>query len=173
MERIKKLIKMKYKFGLLGKNIGYSFSKKFFTEKFKLENLPHTYENFDIENIEDLPILLNDTIEDLKGFNVTIPYKKSVFKYLDEVDTIAEKIGAVNTVKIVDKTYLKGYNTDYYGFLNSLKPILEKQHKTAIILGNGGATKAIKYTLTKLKIDFIVVSRNNQNKNTITYSDLT
>ncbi|MCF6350411.1 MAG: shikimate dehydrogenase [Flavobacteriaceae bacterium] len=163
---------MKCKFGLLGKNIAYSFSKKHFTEKFRLENLSCIYENFDIDNMEKLPAFLK-SIKNLKGFNVTIPYKESIFKYLDEIDVTAVKIGAVNTVKVINKIYLKGYNTDYYGFINSLKPLLEKQHKTAIILGNGGATKAVKYALTKLNIDFIVVSRNCQDENTISYTSLT
>ncbi len=163
----------KYKFGLLGKNISYSFSKKYFTDKFKNENFSYQYDNFDIDNILELPMFLNDSINDLIGFNVTIPYKEEIFKYLDEVDEIAEKIGAVNTVTIVDGTYLKGSNTDCYGFLNSIKPLLQTHHKFALILGNGGATKAIKYALESLNIEYLVVSRNSIGNNIITYSDIT
>lgn len=164
--------KKKYEFGLLGKNISYSFSKKYFSAKFKNENLSYQYNNFDIENISELPLLLNDIINDLIGFNITIPYKEEIFKYLDEVDEIAKKIGAVNTVTVVDGTYLKGSNTDYYGFLNSIKPLLQTHHKFALILGNGGATKAIKFALESINIDYIVVSRNSIDDGIIAYSDI-
>ncbi len=163
----------KYKLGLLGKNIDYSFSKKYFSAKFMEEKLSYQYDNFDIENISELPFFLNDVINDLIGFNVTIPYKEEIFEYLDEVDEIAEKIGAVNTVTVVDGTYLKGSNTDYYGFLNAIKPLLQAHHKFALILGNGGATKAIKFALESLNMDYIVVSRNTFGDNIIAYSDIT
>ena len=104
-------------FGLLGKNISYSFSKKYFTDKFnQLGLLDHSYENFDMESIDNFPIVLNENIDNLKGLNVTIPYKEDVFKYLDELDEEAEEIGAVNTIKILDGYRLKGFNTDVYGF---------------------------------------------------------
>ena len=163
---------MKNQYGLIGKNISYSFSKKYFTKKFKKENLPHEYLNFDLETIDDLPEILSNYIDFLKGLNVTIPYKQSIFKYLDEVDTEAEKIGAVNTIKIIDKYYLKGYNTDVYGFEKSLTPLLKKHHKKALIFGSGGASKAIRFVLKKLQIPFTVVSRNPA-KNQLSYTDLT
>lgn len=163
---------MKNTFGLLGKNIDYSFSKKFFTEKFKKENLPHQYLNFDINHIDDLSLILNEHIKLLKGFNVTIPYKEEIHKYLDQIDDVAKEIGAINTVKIIDNSFLKGYNTDFYGFTESIKPLLKKHHKTALILGNGGATKAIKYSLKILNIPFIIVSRNPTDKTMITYNEL-
>ncbi len=158
-------------YGLIGKNISYSFSKRWFTEKFTKENLPYSYENFDIDSIEVLPEVLSDNIQILKGLNVTIPYKEEVLKYLDEIDDQAEKIGAVNTINIVDKYYLKGYNTDVYGFENSIKPLLKRHHKRALIFGSGGASKAVKYVLNKLSIPFTVVSRN-PSKTQILYKDL-
>ena len=163
---------MEKTFGLLGKNISYSFSKNYFTNKFKTEKLPYSYQNFDLDTIEELPEVLSNHIENLKGLNVTIPYKETIFKYLDEIDEEAQKIGAVNTIKIIDKYYLKGYNTDIYGFEHSLLPLLKKHHNSALIFGTGGASKAIKYVLKKLKIPFKVVSRNPILEQ-LSYSDLT
>jgi len=158
-------------FGLLGRNIAYSFSKKYFTNKFKKENLPHQYQNIDIENIEDLLDFLANNIEKLKGFNVTIPYKEAIFKYLDEIDAVAEEIQAVNCVKIIDKHYLKGFNTDAYGFEKSIKPLLQSHHKKALILGTGGASKAVAFTLKKLDIEYKFVSRNPK-ENQLSYDGL-
>ena len=160
-------------FGLLGKNISYSFSKKYFTEKFKelqLEN--YSYKNFDLQKIEDFPMILNENIEFIKGFNVTIPYKEEIFKYLDEVDADAKTIGAVNTIKVLDGYRLKGFNTDVFGFENSLKPLLKGFEKQALILGPGGASKAVAFILGKLNIDYKFVSRNSKNKNSISYQEL-
>jgi len=161
------------KFGLLGKNISYSFSKKYFTKKFaqlKLENC--TYANFDIPFIEEFPIILNENIAYLKGVNVTIPFKEKVFKYLDEIDADAEKIGAVNTIKILDDYKLKGYNTDVYGFENSLKPLLQSHVKNALILGTGGASKAVAFVLEKMNITYKFVSRSPKNEYSISYDDI-
>ena len=158
-------------FGLLGRNIAYSFSKKYFTAKFKKESLPHQYQNIDIENIDDLLDFLANNIEDLKGFNVTIPYKEAIFKYLDEIDAVAEEIQAVNCVKIIDKHYLKGFNTDAYGFEKSIKPLLQSHHKKALILGTGGASKAVAFTLKKLDIEYKFVSRNPK-ENQLSYDGL-
>ena len=140
-------------FGLLGKNISYSFSKKYFTEKFKDLQLEHcSYRNFDLQKIEDFPLILNENMDQLKGFNITIPYKEEIFQYLDEVDADAETIGAVNTIKILENSRLKGFNTDAYGFENSLKSLLPEHVKQALILGTGGASKAIAFVLNKLNI---------------------
>jgi len=158
-------------YGLLGKNISYSFSKKYFTYKFNEANLDCTYKNFDLNSINELPEILDANIDYLKGFNVTTPYKETIFNYLDEVNQVAKEIGAVNCVKIIDKYYLKGYNTDAYGFGNSLKPLLKKQHKKALILGTGGASKAVAFVLKKLGIDFKFVSRNPVEKQ-ISYINL-
>jgi shikimate dehydrogenase len=158
-------------FGLVGKDISYSFSKKYFTDKFTLEKHNHQYINIDLTIIDDLLDFLANNIENLKGFNVTIPYKEAIFKYLDEIDYEAQQIGAVNCVKIIDKQFLKGFNTDIYGFEKSILPLLEKHHTKALILGTGGASKAVAYTLRKLKIDYKFVSRNPKD-NQFSYQNL-
>ncbi|MCD6543463.1 MAG: shikimate dehydrogenase [Flavobacteriaceae bacterium] len=163
----------KKQFGLLGKNISYSFSKKYFTEKFKnlqLEN--YSYKNFDLQQIDDFLLILNENMDELKGLNVTIPYKEEVFKYLDELDEDAKTIGAVNTIKVIDDHRLKGFNTDAYGFENSLKPLLQGNEKHALILGTGGASKAVAFVLNKLKISFNFVSRVPKKNNSISYNQL-
>jgi len=148
------------KFGIIGKNISYSFSRKYFLEKFKKMGLDnYQYYNFDIPEIEEFPFLLYHREDEFKGLNVTIPYKEAIIKYLDEVDDEAQKIGAVNTVKITNENKLVGYNTDVFGFQKSIEPLLKSHHKKALILGTGGASKAIAYVLKKLNIDFKSVSR--------------
>jgi len=163
--------KSKLKFGLVGKNISYSFSRGYFADKFNSEELPHTYENIDIQSIDELLPIIKHT-KNLKGLNVTIPYKEAIIPFLDKLNKRAQEIGAVNTIKITKKGKLKGYNTDYYGFLNSLKPHLKKHHKKALILGTGGASKAIAYALKKLNIDFQYVSRSKKDGVKYLYSDL-
>ncbi|MEH6764575.1 MAG: shikimate dehydrogenase [Aequorivita antarctica] len=158
------------KFGLIGKNIGYSFSKSFFSEKFEKEGLPHSYENFDIPSIAFFPNIISETPY-LKGLNVTIPYKEKVIALVDNLDEEAKKIGAVNTIKISEDNKLKGYNTDHYGFQKSLEAFLPLQKKTALVLGTGGASKAVAYALEKLGFDFKFVSRN-KSSNTIEYTAL-
>ncbi|MDO6624008.1 shikimate dehydrogenase [Oceanihabitans sp. 1_MG-2023] len=160
------------KFGLIGKNIDYSFSQSYFAEKFKTEKITDaSYQNFDLESITDFPSLLKDT--SIKGFNITIPYKELIIKYVDKLDKNAEKIGAINTIKFTKKGKLKGYNTDYYGFKKSLSPHLKPHHKTALILGTGGASKAIAFALQKLDITYTYVSRNATKENQISYQQLT
>lgn len=159
------------KYGLIGKNISYSFSKQYFTDKFKQENLPNfSYENFDISDINQLQSIVAETLY-LKGLNVTIPYKESVFPFLDKIDKKALAIGAVNTIKITKKQKLKGYNTDYYGFKKAIKPYLKPHHKKALILGTGGASKAVAYALHTLEIEYKFVSRNPKTKQ-LSYEDL-
>ncbi len=159
------------KYGLIGKNISYSFSKKYFTEKFEKENLLNfSYENFDISDISELQSIVAETLY-LKGLNVTIPYKESVFPFLDKINKKALAIGAVNTIKITKNQKLKGYNTDSYGFKKSLKPHLKSHHKKALILGTGGASKAVSYTLHQLEIEYKFVSRN-PNSEQLSYEDL-
>ncbi len=157
--------------GLIGKHISYSFSKGYFTAKFEAEQLPFTYENFDLDTIAEFPKLLEDHTN-IAGFNVTIPYKEAIIPYLDKLSKKAKKIGAVNTITIDKKGHLKGYNTDCYGFEKSLKPYLKKHHKKALILGTGGASKAIAFTLKKRNIKFDYVSRTKKNKVRFTYDDL-
>jgi shikimate dehydrogenase len=159
-------------FGLLGKNIAYSFSRGYFTEKFKELNLKkHKYVNFDLQNIEDFPTAIEEN-KNLKGMNVTIPYKEDVMPFLNKLDETAEEIGAVNTIKFTKRGDLKGYNTDVVGFESSIIPLLQKHHKNALILGTGGASKAIAYALKKNKIKFKFVSRNPEGKKQISYESL-
>lgn len=160
----------KSRFGLVGKHISYSFSKGYFTQKFKeLAQDNYSYENFDLAQIEDFRdlVLLN---KNLKGLNVTIPYKEEVIQYLDELHPKAKKIGAVNTIKFTKKG-LKGYNTDIYGFKESIKPYIKKHHKKALILGTGGASKAVAFVFGELGIKYSYVSRNPK-KNQLGYADL-
>ena len=161
------------KLGLLGKNIGYSFSKNYFSTQFKNQNLENqfSYENFDIDTIEEFTLVLKQNPE-LIGLNVTIPYKESVIPFLDELSNNAKQIGAVNTIKISKNGKLFGDNTDFYGFTKSLKPLLNPNRKKALILGTGGAAKAICFGLQQLNIDYTIVSRI-ATENTITYSQIT
>jgi len=165
-------INKRYKFGLIGKNISYSFSKKYFTEKFKKLGLnTFKYHNYDLPEIDEFPFVLYQREDDFIGFNVTIPYKESIIKYLDKVEEEAQMIGAVNTIKVTSENKLIGYNTDVYGFQKSIKPILKQHHKKALILGTGGASKAISYALNKLEIENKFVSRKELENNFL-YSDL-
>ena len=160
------------KFGLLGKNISYSFSKSYFEEKFAILGLPHTYDNFDMDSISEFPSILKNN-PDLVGLNVTIPYKEQIIPLLDEISEKAKDIGAVNTISISKSGHLKGYNTDYYGFKKSIEPLLKPHHKNALILGTGGASKAIAYTLKELNILFDFVSRTSNDKSKFNYNELT
>jgi len=158
-------------FGLVGRNISYSFSAGYFKKKFEklgLEN--HTYRNFDIDDIDELPYLIKNT-KNLAGLNVTIPYKEEVLPLLSKLSKNAKVIGAVNTIVLTKKGKLKGYNTDYFGFKKSLQPLLKKRHKKALILGTGGAAKAVAFALRKLKIEYDFVSRSG-NEEYYGYTDL-
>ncbi|MBQ0787674.1 MAG: shikimate dehydrogenase [Oceanihabitans sp.] len=160
------------KFGLIGKNIDYSFSQSYFAAKFKAEKITDaTYQNFDLESISDFPTLLEDI--HIKGLNITIPYKEVIIPYVDKLDKNARKIGAINTIKFTKKGKLKGYNTDYYGFKNAILPHLKAQHTSALVLGTGGASKAIAYALKKLNITYTYVSRSATKENQISYEQLT
>ena len=162
-----------HKLGLIGKNISYSFSKAYFKNKFEKEQITNVaYENFDIENIELFPSIIQNT-KGIKGFNVTIPYKEAIIPFLDDLDETAKKIGAVNTIKISENKQLIGYNTDCYGFKNSLKPLLRPHHKMALILGTGGASKAVAFSLKELNIRYYFVSRASKNGVDFTYDSLT
>ncbi|HEY0262156.1 MAG TPA: shikimate dehydrogenase, partial [Chitinophagales bacterium] len=149
-------------FGLIGKALGHSFSKNYFTEKFQREKLPFQYDLFELKTIDEFPALLRENAM-LRGLNVTIPYKTQIIPFLDELDEEAEKIGAVNTIKFTNgKT--KGFNTDVFGFEKSLHSFFPAtRNKTALIFGTGGASLAAKFVLEKngFKVDF--VSRSNAN----------
>lgn len=170
--------KIKRQFGLIGFPLTHSFSKKYFSDKFEREGIEDChYELFPLKTIDELPSLIK-SCPHLVGLNVTIPYKQKVFQYLNEVDEEAEKVGAVNTIKIQNGR-LKGYNTDVYGFEKSLIHLLkiDSDHKEnsfpkkALILGTGGAAKAVAHVLKKLNIDISFVSRTI-NKGDLTYSEL-
>jgi shikimate dehydrogenase len=158
--------------GLIGKDISYSFSRGYFKTKFEAQNLPFTYENFDLQHISEFKQLITQNNK-IVGFNVTIPYKEVIIPYLDSLNKKAKKIGAVNTITIDKNGKLKGYNTDCYGFKKSIQPFLKPHHKKALILGTGGASKAIAYTLKKLNIKFEYVSRANKKGVKFTYETLT
>ncbi|MGQ2982674.1 shikimate dehydrogenase family protein [Flavobacterium sp.] len=159
-------------YGLVGRNISYSFSAGYFNKKFsekeKLKNCVYT--NFDIKYISELPEIVKNTPK-LKGLNVTIPYKEEVIPLLDSLSGTAKIIGAVNTVKISRDGKLKGYNTDHYGFRKALEPLLNTDHTKALILGTGGASKAVAYALRKMKIEYDFVSRNGD-ETIFSYEDL-
>lgn len=147
-------------FGLIGKSLSHSFSKSYLEEKFIKEHKSNfQYTNFDLENLDSFPELIEKY--KLSGLNVTKPYKESVIQFLNELDITAKEIGAVNCIKITQKNntpYLIGFNTDYYGFAQSIKPFLEPIHQKALILGTGGASKAIAYALKNIGVDFYYVT---------------
>lgn len=158
------------KFGLIGFPLSHSFSKKYFTEKFLRESiLDVSYELFPIENIVLLPDLLRSEPM-LRGLNITIPYKQQVMPFLDEVSVVVKEINACNCIKI-ENGKLIGYNTDVIGFEISLKKKLKPHHKKALILGTGGAAKAVEFVLRKNGIEYIQVSRN-KSEAAISYSEL-
>lgn len=158
------------KFGLIGFPLSHSFSKKYFTEKFLRESILNvSYELFPIENIDILPDLLRSEPL-LCGLNVTIPYKQQVMPFLDELSPVVKEINACNCIKI-ENGKLIGYNTDVLGFEISLKKKLKPHHKKALILGTGGAAKAVEFVLRKNGIDYLQVSRNKSD-DAISYNEL-
>lgn len=162
------------KYGLIGYPLGHSFSIGYFNEKFQNECIDATYENFEIPSIENLTEIL-DSNPELKGLNVTIPYKEKVISYLDSISPEARAIGAVNVIKVThkgNKTELKGYNSDVIGFTQSIEPLLERYHKKALVLGTGGASKAIIFSLKSLGIETLTVSRFERH-GCVRYEDIT
>jgi len=159
------------RYGLIGHPLKHSYSRDFFTGKFEYEGLDCRYQNFDLKTIEELHEVL-ERYPDLCGFNVTIPYKEAIIPLLDEIDTVAKEVGAVNVVKITDGK-LKGYNTDVYGFTLLLERALKgREIGHALVLGTGGASKAVRYVLKQKGIPFATVSRNAE-KGDHTYDTLT
>lgn len=174
------------KYGIIGYPLVHSFSLDYFTEKFKKEGLSDCeYQAFPIQNISDLPEILKNN-PDLCGLNVTHPHKIGVIYFLDKLDEAAREIDAVNCIKIVNsrpvesffsgelsslKVRLEGYNTDAYGFEKSLTPLLKKHHQKALVLGDGGASRAVAYVLRKLHIEYQIVSRRARSKQ-VAYKDL-
>ena len=163
------------KYGLIGYPLGHSFSKNYFNEKFSSEGIDAIYENFEIPSIESLPEVVEQN-PTLRGLNVTIPHKEKVITWLDSLSPEARAIGAVNVIRIQRDSkgdvQLKGYNSDVVGFTRSIEPLLEAHHKKALILGTGGAAKAIDYGLRSLGLDTLFVSRFAR-QGTIRYADVT
>lgn len=161
-------------YGLIGFPLGHSFSRSYFNERFRKEKINAEYLNFEISTIENFPDILKNN-PSLKGLNVTIPYKEKIIPYLDELSLEASTIKAVNVIKIArnnDKTKLIGHNTDVIGFTQSLKPLLKPHHTKALVLGTGGASKAVCHGLNLLGIDYQYVSRN-ESETAISYEQLT
>ena len=163
------------KYGLIGYPLGHSFSISYFNQKFADEGINAKYENYEIASIDELTEILDSTPE-LRGLNVTIPYKEKVIPFLDSISPEARAIGAVNVIRVThekNKTLLKGYNSDVIGFTQSIEPMIDKKwHKKALILGTGGASKAICYGLKSLGIEPVFVSRYER-PGTIQYDKIT
>lgn len=158
------------KYGIIGYPLGHSFSKGFFTEKFVRESIDAQYLNFEIPDVAMLSNVLRNNPE-LRGLNVTLPHKQAVIPLLDELSEEAKEIGAVNVIRIRDGR-LKGFNSDIIGFTNSIKPLLMPHHRKALVLGTGGASKAIRVGLNRLGIEWTYVSRSPR-EGMITYEDIT
>lgn len=160
-------------YGLIGFPLGHSFSQMFFNQKFEAENINAEYHNFELPDIGDLMELISE-YPLLEGLNVTRPYKELVIPYMDDMDETASGVGAVNVIKFYRKggdLRLKGYNSDVIGFSNSLKPLLTPARRKALILGTGGAAKAVAYSLDKLGIEYQFVSRTSRD-GILTYKEL-
>jgi shikimate dehydrogenase len=165
---------MRY-FGLIGYPLSHSFSKKYFTDKFEREGIRDCeYDNYPLENIALLPALIKNN-PGLAGLNVTIPFKEKVIPYLDELDDEIARIGAVNTIKVIRSgvhVLLKGYNTDVFGFRNSISPYIKPEFRNALILGTGGSAKAIACVLEDMGLKVFFVSRSPSNTGQISYAQL-
>ena len=147
-------------YGLLGRKLGHSFSKEYFTDKFSRLNLNDSYVNIELDDVSEIVSFVKEN-KDLKGFNVTVPYKEAIIPYLDDIDNVAKEVGAVNTVKVCNNGMLKGFNTDVIGFEKLLESTRLQDYKTtSLIFGSGGASKAVQYVLRKNNIPFRIVSRN-------------
>lgn len=154
-------------YGVVGKKLSHSFSPAYFTEKFKSENISNvSYKAFELDSPQEI-VTLFESNKQLKGLNVTIPFKESIIPLLDEVDPAARQIGAVNTIKKEKNGKLKGYNTDIYGFAMSIKPFFASHHDRALIFGDGGASKAINHVLQHLGVTTLFVVRDKHKKHNI------
>jgi len=161
-----------FQYGLIGKSLSHSFSAKYFNDKFEKEGITDcSFELFELDSIEQVRDLVKNN-PNLKGFSVTIPYKEAILPYLDELNVVVEDIKACNCVKVVDGKLI-GYNTDIDGFMSSFLAIMEMHHDKAIVLGNGGAAKAVIHSLEQWSLDPLVVARNPKNENEITFDELT
>jgi shikimate dehydrogenase len=157
------------KYGLIGKSLAHSFSKSFFENYFSLNKIKASFDNYEFQNLEDLKSFLSR--KEVLGCSVTIPYKEQIIPLLDILSEEAKEIGAVNCIKLENNRWV-GYNTDVFGFRQSLKPFLTNKHEKALVLGTGGASKAVSYALKLIGIDVVFVSRNPKNKNEFSYGDI-
>lgn len=160
---------MKKIYGLIGRKLSHSFSKSFFENKFQTLNIDSVYENFEIETITQIKDVF--AASDLAGLNVTIPYKEAVIPFLDGLDESAKSVGAVNCIQIKNGKHI-GYNTDVFGFRQMIKPFLESHHERALILGKGGAAKAVAHVLNELGLNVFFVTRNPKGGNDFSYDDI-
>lgn len=154
-------------YGLIGRSLGHSFSKSFFENYFKKNNIDATYNNVELESIKDF----NGLSESFHGFNVTIPYKQEIIPYLDELSEQANEIGAVNVIQFRNGKKI-GHNSDAFGFHQSIKPFLTNKHERGIIIGTGGASKAVEYVLKQIGLDVIFISRNPSKENQFSYNEI-
>lgn len=160
---------MKQFYGLIGKSLNHSFSKDYFLKKIKEANINAQYSNFEIDDISKIrEVVIKNN---LNGFNVTIPFKETIIPFLDELSSQAKEIGAVNTVNVKDGRLI-GYNTDYIGFANSIKPHLHQKHERALILGTGGASKAISYVLDNLGISYLYATQSKKGEKYFSYEEI-
>jgi len=163
-------------FGLIGSPLSHSYSRKYFSEKFKNEHIRNVaYQMFELKNLDHFQDFIIQN-EELAGLNVTIPYKYNIIRFMDELDPVAHQIKAVNCIRISrqgGRIYTRGYNTDVPGFKHSLVPLLQPHHRKALVLGTGGSSKAVAYVLDNLGIEFLSVSRTPQTTGQISYSDIT
>lgn len=157
------------KFGLIGKSLSHSFSKSFFESYFSANSIDASYDNFEFQNEEELKFFLDE--KNVDGCNVTIPYKETIIPFLDEVSEEASAIGAVNTIRLENGRWV-GYNTDVFGFKQSIKPFLTNRHEKALILGTGGAAKAVAFVLKEIGIEVLFISRSPKSRNQFGYADL-
>jgi len=156
------------KYGLIGKSLTHSFSKSYFDAKFLREDIQASYQNFEVQHENELRQILE---LDVDGFNVTMPYKEAIIPYLDELSDAAKEVGAVNTIAVKSGKRI-GHNTDVFGFQQMIKPFFESQHERALIIGTGGASKAVAYVLENLGVSIIFLSRHPQNSNEFGYDEL-
>lgn len=163
------------KYGLIGFPLSHSFSKGYFSEKFAKNQIDATYENFELPDLEGVRNLLSDP--EIKGLNVTIPYKEKIIPYLDALNDAAKEIGAVNVIQMIDTPDGRkciGCNSDVIGFMDSIRPYLKSYHTKALILGTGGASKAVEFGLKREGLETLLVSRkSNDNQGVISYEQLT
>jgi len=150
------------KFGLIGKSLSHSFSKSFFENYFSLNKIEASFDNYEFQNSENLKAFLSR--KDVLGCSVTIPYKEQIIPFLDDLTEEVKEVGAVNCIKLENNRWV-GYNTDVFGFKQSIKPFLTNKHEKALVIGTGGAAKAVAYVLKEIGIEVLYISRTPQKRN--------